>query len=153
MFWESQYLIFNLYYQVMEKPSERQATVDLIANLLKTRYHGHSGIIYTYSVRDTEDLAAALLNQDVRVRPYHANLDKDNRQRIHRKWLDDEIQAVVATIAFGMGIDKADVRFVIHHTVGKSMENFYQESGRAGRDGQPAECLLLYRFQVIIKIR
>lgn len=142
----------NLFYQVMEKPSERQPTVDLIANLLKTRYKGQSGIIYSYSIRDTEDLAAALLNQDVKVRPYHASLDKDSRMRIHKKWINNEIQAVVATIAFGMGIDKSDVRFVIHHTISKSMENFYQESGRAGRDGERAECVLLYRFQDIFKI-
>lgn len=143
----------NLFYQVMEKPSEKQATVDLIADLLKTRYLNQSGIIYTHSIKDAEELCASLLNVDIKVRPYHASLDPNNRTRIHKKWLAGQIQAVVATVAFGMGIDKPDVRFVIHHTMSKSVENLYQESGRAGRDGKPAECLVMFRFQVSVKHR
>lgn len=142
----------NLYYHVMEKPSEKDKIIELLAELLKNRYKGMSGIIYTYSIKDAEDLTSELLQRDVKVRPYHANLDADKRTRIHSRWLSGEIQAVIGTVAFGMGIDKSNVRFVIHHTIGKSMENFYQESGRAGRDGEYAECILLYRLPDIFKI-
>ncbi|GAB0095737.1 ATP-dependent DNA helicase [Sergentomyia squamirostris] len=142
----------NLYYHVMEKPSEKVAVVDLIANLIKRRYAHMTGIIYTLSQKDAEDLAANLINRNCKVRPYHANLEPKVRSTIHASWLRGEIQVVVATVAFGMGIDKPDVRFVIHHTISKSMENFYQETGRAGRDGNPAECLLLYRFTDMFKI-
>ena len=85
----------------------------------------------------------------LRVGAYHANLDASIRSNTHKKWLSGSYQAVIATIAFGMGIDKPDVRFVIHHSMSKSMENFYQESGRAGRDGLKAKCILLYKFSDI----
>jgi ATP-dependent DNA helicase Q1 len=85
-------------------------------------------------------------------RPYHASLEANQRSKVYQQWMNNEIQAVVATIAFGLGIDKADCRFVIHHTLSKSMENFYQESGRCGRDGKYAECILLYRFIDFFKI-
>ncbi|XP_063708364.1 ATP-dependent DNA helicase Q1-like [Culicoides brevitarsis] len=142
----------NLYYHVLEKPSEKEKVIELLADLLKNRYKGMSGIIYTFSIKDAEELTSELLQRDIRVRPYHANLDSDKRTRIHSRWLNGEIQAVIGTVAFGMGIDKSNVRFVIHHTIGKSMENFYQESGRAGRDANYAECILLYRLPDIFKI-
>uniref|UniRef100_A0A336MJW4 ATP-dependent DNA helicase n=1 Tax=Culicoides sonorensis TaxID=179676 RepID=A0A336MJW4_CULSO len=142
----------NLYYHVMEKPAEKEKVVELLVKLLKNRYKGMSGIIYTFSIKDAEDLTSELLQRDVKVRPYHASLDSDKRTRIHSRWLSGEVQAVIGTVAFGMGIDKSNVRFVIHHTISKSMENFYQESGRAGRDGNHAECILLYRLPDIFKI-
>lgn len=142
----------NLYYHVIEKPSENEAVYDLLANLLSMRYKGQSGIIYTFSIKDTETLTSELLQRDCKVRPYHAQLEPSQRTSIYQKWMSNQVQAVVATIAFGLGIDKPDVRFIIHHTISKSMENFYQESGRCGRDGQFAESVLLYRMADIFKI-
>lgn len=91
-----------------------------------------SGIIYCFSVKDSEDIAAELRNRSVKAKAYHAQLDVKERSAVHRSWSTNKIQVIVATVAFGMGIDKPDVRFVIHHSMPKSMENFYQESGRAG---------------------
>ena len=142
----------NLFYGVLEKPSDTEAVYDLLADLLKNRYAGQSGIIYTFSIKDTETLVSELLQRDCRVRPYHAQLEANQRSKVYQKWMDNQIQAVVATIAFGLGIDKPDCRFVIHHTLSKSMENFYQESGRCGRDGSYAECILLYKFSDMFKI-
>jgi ATP-dependent DNA helicase Q1 len=142
----------NLFYGVVEKPSENEALYDLLADMLKNRYAGQSGIIYTFSIKDTETLVSELLQRDCKVRPYHAQLEANQRSNVYQKWMDNQIQAVVATIAFGLGIDKPDCRFVIHHTLSKSMENFYQESGRCGRDGNYAECILLYKFSDMFKI-
>lgn len=142
----------NLFYGVLEKPMKDEALFDLLANLLKNRYQGQSGIIYALSVKNTESIVSELLQRDCKVRAYHAYLEPHQRSNVYQAWRNNEIQAVVATIAFGLGIDKPDVRFVIHHTLSKSMENFYQESGRCGRDGNYAECILLYRFSDIFKI-
>lgn len=142
----------NLYYHVIDKPSENEACYDMLANLLSNRYKGQSGIIYTFSIKDTETLTSELLQRDIKVRPYHAQLEPAQRSSIYRQWMENKIQAVVATIAFGLGIDKQDVRFVIHHTMSKSMENFYQESGRCGRDGKFAESILMYRMADMFKI-
>lgn len=86
----------------MEKPSEKEKCVDLLYELLGTRYAGKSGIIYAFSISDTEDLALALTERGIKVRPYHANLTADRRTKIHQRWLTGDIQAVVATVAFGM---------------------------------------------------
>lgn len=142
----------NLYYHVLEKPSDSTDVYNLLSKLLLDRFKGQSGIIYTFSIKDTDTLVSELLQRNCQVRPYHAQLQTDQRSDIYKSWMNGRIQAVVATIAFGLGIDKPDVRFVIHHTMSKSMENFYQESGRCGRDGNYAENILLYRIADMFKI-
>ena len=142
----------NLLYEVRAKPDNHEGCLDLLEKLLKNEFAGQSGIIYTLSIKDVETLTRDLRGRGLRVGAYHANLEADYRSSIHKKWLSGAYQAVIATIAFGMGIDKPDVRFVLHHCMSKSMENFYQESGRAGRDGLQAKCILLYKFMDIFRL-
>nr|XP_045593839.1 ATP-dependent DNA helicase Q1-like isoform X2 [Procambarus clarkii] len=136
----------NLFYEVRPKPPVQEECATQLQQLLEGEFKNESGIIYTMTIKDAEELVSGLKSRGLRVAPYHAQLDAQVRSKIHRKWVENEYQAVVATIAFGMGIDKPDVRFVIHHCISKSMENFYQESGRAGRDGRPAKCIIFWRF-------
>eukprot|EP00058_Branchiostoma_floridae_P001296 XP_002586784.1 hypothetical protein BRAFLDRAFT_102942 [Branchiostoma floridae] len=126
----------NLYYEVLRKPSSHENVMEKLVQTINSRFQGQSGIIYVFSRKEAETVAGDLLKRGVRAGCYHADLDAAYRSRVHRKWLENTIQVVVATIAFGMGIDKPDVRFVIHHSLSKSMENFYQESGRAEQTGQ-----------------
>jgi ATP-dependent DNA helicase RecQ len=131
----------NLYYDVRPKQS---AYLDLLA-YLREKPRG-SGIIYCSSRAGTEDLAARLVADGFAATAYHAGLESDDRQRRQDAFLSDEVQIIVATIAFGMGIDKPDVRFVVHYDLPKNLESYYQESGRAGRDGLPSDCILYYSF-------
>ncbi|XP_064635504.1 serine-rich adhesin for platelets-like [Lineus longissimus] len=137
----------NLFYEVRPKLTKHSDMMSELQMIIRSRFHHQSGIIYCFSKKDTADVCHDLQRLGVKAGCYHADMDAKQRSYVHRKWLSDEIHVVVATIAFGMGIDKPNVRFVIHHSISKSMENYYQESGRAGRDDQPATCIVFFRFQ------
>src|SRR4030095_16065571 len=112
---------------------------------------GECGIVYCFSRNSAESLAARLGADGVKSRPYHAGLDDKTRAENQELFLRDEVHVICATIAFGMGINKPNVRFVIHYELPKNVEGYYQETGRAGRDGLPSECLLIYNPGDVIK--
>ena len=117
------------------------------------RFPHQSGIIYCFSRKQVDDLAAALARKGYAARPYHAGLIDAVRKANQEAFIRDDVQIMVATIAFGMGVDKADVRFIVHYDLPKSIAGYYQEIGRAGRDGLPAHCLLLYSYSDVRKLR
>ncbi|XP_033751824.1 ATP-dependent DNA helicase Q1-like [Pecten maximus] len=141
----------NLYYEIRPKPSASKDAMDEIQKLIKKKFDGMSGIIYCFSRKESEDVARALQERGIKTGSYHSDMSATQRSRVHKMWLSNKIQVVVATVAFGMGIDKPDVRFVIHHSLSKSMENLYQESGRAGRDDKVAHCIIFFRFQDVFR--
>lgn len=136
----------NLFYMVREKSSVGKMVIDDIAEFIQSSYsNNESGIVYCFSRKECEQVAKELRERGVSADHYHADMDVNAREKVHMRWSNSKLQVIVGTVAFGMGINKPDVRFVIHHSLGKSMETYYQESGRAGRDGLPSECLLYFR--------
>ncbi len=138
----------NLYYEV--RPKTNQIDKQIIRFIKQNP--GKSGIVYCLSRKKVEELAAVLCANDIKARPYHAGLDTPVRNQTQDEFLMEDIDVIVATIAFGMGIDKPDVRFVIHYDIPKSLEGYYQETGRAGRDGGEGRCIAFYSHKDLQKL-
>jgi len=137
----------NLYYEVRSKKGIKKQLIKFIK-----AHHGKSGIVYCLSRKTVEEIAEFLRVNDIKAAPYHAGLDSGIRVKNQDDFLNEEVHVIVATIAFGMGIDKPDVRFVVHYDTPKSLEGYYQETGRAGRDGLEGNCLMFYSYNDIIKL-
>lgn len=139
----------NIQYRITQKQNPRQQ----LLRFLRQEHAGDAGIVYCMSRRKVDDTAAWLTEQGFTALPYHAGLDAETRQRHQQRFLREDGVIIVATIAFGMGIDKPDVRFIVHLDLPKSLEAYYQETGRAGRDGLPATAWMVYGLQDVIKLR
>ena len=140
----------NLYYEIRPKKNE-EATLKNIVGFIRSR-DSKSGIIYTINRKTAEKVANLLQVNGINAKPYHAGLDSKLRSATQDDFLMERVDVVVATIAFGMGIDKPDIRFVIHYDLPKSLENYYQETGRAGRDGLGGDCICYYNYKDVTKL-
>lgn len=137
----------NLYYEIRDKVDPKRDMIRFIK-----QNAGKSGIVYCLSRKKTEEIAELLSVNGIKALPYHAGMDSNTRAANQDKFLMEEVDVIVATIAFGMGIDKPDVRFVIHYDMPKSLEGYYQETGRAGRDGREGKCIAYYSYKDMVKL-
>lgn len=144
----------NLSFEVRDKPAEARKALEKLYEIISTKFSPRDvGIVYCMTKKECEEVANYLFDRGLLADFYHAGQSTTDRQMVQTAWQNGQVSIVCATIAYGMGINKADVRYVIHYSVAKSMEGYYQEAGRAGRDGKPSQCVLLYSSRDVGKMR